>query len=49
MSLEGSYLGMRLRVHGIDVENLAFFCYCGAHDFRLQRCTACGRQRYPDA
>lgn len=45
--LEGEYLGMRLSVADIDIEDLEYFRYCGAHDFRLQQCTADGLVRYP--
>ena len=47
MALEGQYLGMALRVDDLDVENIAYFKHCTAHDFHLQACAACGRLRYP--
>jgi uncharacterized protein len=47
MPLTGEYLGMPLSVDDLDVENTAYFRYCAAGDFRLQRCTACGLLRYP--
>jgi hypothetical protein len=47
MALNGDYLGMTLTVDDLDVENLAYFGHCAAHDFHLQRCDACSRLRYP--
>ena len=47
MALQATYLGMPLDVSDLDVENLAYFKHCAAHDFHLQRCTACGLVRYP--
>ena len=47
MTVEGDYLGMRLCIDALDRENLAYFRHCAAHDFRLQRCAACGLLRYP--
>lgn len=47
MGIQATYLGMPLEVGDLDVENLAYFKYCAAHDFRLQRCAACGLLRYP--
>ncbi len=47
MSVSGNYLGMELRIDALDQENLAYFRFCAAHDFHLQRCTACGLVRYP--
>jgi hypothetical protein len=38
--LQGEYLGFRLDVADIDVENRAFFEWCGRHELRLQRCVA---------
>jgi uncharacterized OB-fold protein len=45
--MQGEYLGMRLLVEPIDVEDLEYFRYCGRHDFHLQRCTQCNLLRYP--
>jgi uncharacterized OB-fold protein len=47
VAVEGDYLGMPLRIEALDHENLAYFRHCAAHDFRLQRCAACGLLRYP--
>lgn len=47
MGVTGEYLGMGLAVADNDEENLAYFRYCAAHDFRLQRCASCGLVRYP--
>lgn len=47
MPLTGSYLGMPMEVEDLDIENLEYFRACGAHEFRLQRCKACGLVRYP--
>ena len=47
MTVEGEYLGMPLRIEASDVDNLAYFGHCAAHDFRLQQCGACGLLRYP--
>lgn len=47
MPVEGNYLGMPLRIEDFDGENLAYFRYCAEHDYRLQKCTACGLIRYP--
>jgi hypothetical protein len=46
-ALEGQYLGMRLVVDEIDLENLEFFRACGRHELRLQRCGSCRLLRYP--
>ena len=46
-SVEGDYLGMPLRIEGLDQENLAFFRHCAAHQLHLQRCQSCDLQRYP--
>ncbi len=43
----GEYLGMQLRIDSADHENLAYFRYCGDHDFHLQFCTSCKLFRYP--
>ena len=47
MALVGEHLGMPLLVDDLDIENLEYFRYCGAHDFRLQKCRSCGLLRYP--
>ena len=47
MTVQATYLGMPLQIDDLDVENLAYFKHCAAHDFHLQRCTACGLVRYP--
>ena len=47
MTIKAQYLGMPLDISELDVENLAYFRYCAAHDFRLQACTGCGLLRYP--
>jgi len=39
MTVQATYLGMPLAIDDLDVENLAYFKHCAAHDFRLQRCT----------
>jgi len=49
MAVIGDYLGMSLSIDDLDVENLAYFRYCAAHDFHLQQCEACGLVRYPPA
>lgn len=47
MAIQATYLGMSLDLNDLDVENLAFFKHCAAHDFHLQKCSACGLLRYP--
>ena len=47
MGIQATYLGMPLDINDLDVENLAFFKHCAAHDFHLQKCGACGLLRYP--
>jgi uncharacterized OB-fold protein len=47
MGIQADYLGMPLDINDLDVENLAYFKHCAAHDFHLQRCDACGLVRYP--
>lgn len=47
MSLTGEFLGMPLSIDDLDHENLEYFRACGQHEFRLQRCVACGLLRYP--
>lgn len=44
---QGDYLGMRLSIEDVDQENMAFFKYCAAGDFRLQRGRQSGLFRYP--
>ncbi len=45
--LQGEYLGMMLTIEDVDKENLAYFGYCNAGDFRLQRGKQSGLLRYP--
>lgn len=45
--VEGDYLGMPLRIEGLDQENLALFRHCAAHRLHLQRCRSCELVRYP--
>ena len=47
MAIQATYLGMPLDINDLDVENLAYFKHCAAHDFHLQKCSACGLLRYP--
>ena len=47
MGIQATYLGMPLAIDDLDVENLAFFKHCAAHNFHLQQCSACGLVRYP--
>ena len=47
MALQGDYLGMALTVSELDIENTKYFKHCAAHDFHLQKCSACGTIRYP--
>jgi uncharacterized OB-fold protein len=47
MGIQATYLGMPLDINDLDVENLAYFKHCAAHNFHLQRCDACGLVRYP--
>ena len=47
MGIQATYLGMPLDLNDLDVENLAYFKHCAAHDFHLQKCQACGLLRYP--
>ena len=47
MTIQATYLGMPLDINDLDVENLAYFRHCAAHDFHLQKCSACGLLRYP--
>ena len=47
MAIQGNYLGMALDINDLDVENLAYFKHCAAHDFHLQQCETCNLLRYP--
>jgi uncharacterized OB-fold protein len=47
MGIQASYLDMPLDINDLDVENLAYFKHCAAHDYHLQRCEKCGLLRYP--
>jgi len=47
MGIQTTYLGMPLQLDDLDVENLAFFKHCAAHNFHLQKCAKCGLLRYP--
>ena len=47
MAIQATYLDMPLDIGDLDVENLAYFRHCAAHDFHLQKCSACGLVRYP--
>ena len=47
MGVNGEYLGMPLRVDDVDQENLAYFGWCAAGEFRLQRGRKSGLLRYP--
>jgi uncharacterized OB-fold protein len=47
MAIQADYLGMPLDINDLDVENLAYFKHCAAHQFHLQRCGNCGLLRYP--
>lgn len=47
MPISGDHMGMTLTVTDLDRENLEFFGYCAAHDFRLQYCDESGLFRYP--
>jgi uncharacterized OB-fold protein len=47
MGIQATYLGMPLQLDDLDVENLAFFKHCAAHNFHLQKCAHCGLLRYP--
>ena len=46
-TITATYLGMPVEISDLDKENLEYFKHCAAHDFHLQRCTACGLIRYP--
>lgn len=47
MSIAGDYLGMGLRLDGLDNENVAYFRHCAEHRFHLQQCGDCKLLRYP--
>ncbi len=47
MALEGSWLGMGLRIDETDPQNLEFFEHCGRHELRLQRWKSNGMLSYP--
>ncbi len=47
MATQATYLGMPLALDDLDVENVAYFKHCAAHDFHLQKCGACSLLRYP--
>jgi uncharacterized protein len=47
MGIQATYLGMPLDINDLDVENLAYFKHCAAHNFHLQKCAQCGLLRYP--
>ena len=47
MTVQGEYLGMSLNVDELDAENSAYFRYCAAGEFRLQRGKTSGLLRYP--
>jgi uncharacterized OB-fold protein len=49
MAIVADYLGMSLSIDDLDVENLAYFRHCAAHDFHLQQCDGCALLRYPPA
>lgn len=45
--VEGTYRGMPVSISNVDAENRAYFAYCAAGEFRLQRSMASGLLRYP--
>ncbi len=47
MSINVEYLGMQLVLDDLEVENTVYFRHAAAHDFHLQRCTACNLLHYP--
>ena len=47
MATQATYLGMPLDLNDLDVENVAYFKHCAAHDFHLQKCGDCSLVRYP--
>ena len=49
MPIQAEHLGMPLVVDDVDSDNAAFFRYCAAGEFRLQRGRESGLLRYPPA
>jgi uncharacterized OB-fold protein len=47
MPIRAEYLGMALDLTDLDVENIAYFRFCAAHNYHLQQCESCGLLRYP--
>ena len=47
MPLTGEYLGMDLYIADNDTENLAYYEFCAARDFRLQRWKSNGLLSFP--
>ena len=47
MPIQAQYMGMALTIEDVDSENRAFFAYCAAGEFRLQRSQRGGLLRYP--
>lgn len=47
MALTGEYLGMGVHIDDLDIENQAFFGYCGQHELRVQQCSGCELKRFP--
>ena len=47
MPLNGEYLGMDLFIADNDTENLAYYEFCAARDFRLQRWKSNGLLSFP--
>jgi uncharacterized OB-fold protein len=47
MPVQGNHLGMTFTIDDLDIENVAYFRHCAAHNFHLQQCVACGLLRYP--
>jgi uncharacterized OB-fold protein len=45
--IEGAYLGMPLELNERETHQVPYFRYCAQGEFRLQKCAACGRLRYP--
>ena len=45
--ITGEHMGMPLSINALDLPNRDYFTYCGAHDFRLQRCIDCDLVEYP--
>lgn len=46
-AIEASYLGMPVELNDRETHNAAYFGYCAASEFRLQKCAGCGLLRYP--